>query len=182
MVYINGATAVPLVKRIRPPKMTIVIRIGSNHIFLRTFRKSHNSDKKDITNQNCCFMDSGLGPGGSRWIQYDFASGSSSRRSGSLPRIRNVKAVGVTVKKKIIPIVSGFTTRCSSRPNFIHRKLNLANIDGINNAVNSKTPAMPAAHNLMEPVPKSQGHTPINEKTKKNTKPNERLDDPLIVS
>lgn len=42
--------------------------------------------------------------------------------------------------------------------------------------------AMLAAQNRIGPAPKSKGQTLTNAKTKKNNIPNERLDDPFIIS
>jgi hypothetical protein len=41
----KGAIAEPSVRTIRVPKITRKIMIGANHHFLRTIRKSQNSDK-----------------------------------------------------------------------------------------------------------------------------------------
>lgn len=41
----NGASAEPCVKMISPPRRMRKNNIGASHHFLRTFRKSHNSDK-----------------------------------------------------------------------------------------------------------------------------------------
>ena len=43
-VYINGAIADPSVRTIKAPKRARKITIGANHHFLRTFRKSQNSE------------------------------------------------------------------------------------------------------------------------------------------
>lgn len=93
-----------------------------------------------------------------------------------------MRPVGVTVKKKIIPIVKGLTTRWRSRPNFIHRRLNRASTEGTNNAMTISSPAMLADQTRTDPVPKTQGQTATNAKTKTKTNPNERLDEPLTTS
>ena len=41
----NGASAEPCVKIISPPRRMRKNKIGASHHFLRTFKKSHNSDK-----------------------------------------------------------------------------------------------------------------------------------------
>ena len=44
----NGATAVPLVKKISPPKSKIVIKRGNNHNFLLAFKNANISAKNDM--------------------------------------------------------------------------------------------------------------------------------------
>ena len=53
---------------------------------------------------------------------------------------------------------------------------------GQNNAVLKKTPAMIADQTRMGFEPKSQGQILTKTKTKKNNKPNERLEEPLDTS
>ena len=67
----NGAIAEPLVSTIRPPKMTIMMKIGISQYFFRTRRNDQNSlrERQHGGSQNWFFMDSGAGPGGVRSIQ-----------------------------------------------------------------------------------------------------------------
>ncbi len=66
----NGAIAVPLVSTMRPPKMTIMMKIGISQYFFRTRRKTRiREGTTALKFQNWFFMDSGVGPGGVRSIQ-----------------------------------------------------------------------------------------------------------------
>ena len=47
-VQINGATADPWLKTIRPPNIISIIRIGNNQNFFLTFKNFQNSIIKDI--------------------------------------------------------------------------------------------------------------------------------------
>src|SRR5262249_17562550 len=47
-VYMKGATALPWVSTINPPKTTIIISTGSSQYFLRTCKNRNNSSKNDI--------------------------------------------------------------------------------------------------------------------------------------
>ena len=68
----KGATADPLVSTSSPPNTSIMTRIGNSQYFLRTRWNVQNSLRNEIIGrycQNCCVMDSGAGPGGSRITQ-----------------------------------------------------------------------------------------------------------------
>src|SRR6516164_11097830 len=99
----NGATAVPLVSTMRPPKNASTIKIGSNQNFLRVRRNAQNSRRNEtiIKTQNWFLRVSGGGPGGWRDIQYVSASGSNRRRRMSLPARRMIQPTGVMQRKKM---------------------------------------------------------------------------------
>ena len=65
----KGAIAEPLVSTIRPPKNSIIMKMGISQYFFRARRNNQNSRRNDIIVQNWFFMDSGVGPGGDLWIQ-----------------------------------------------------------------------------------------------------------------
>ena len=63
-----------MVSTIRPPKITIMIMIGSSQNFLRSRMKAQSSTimepmDRSFRNQNWFFIDCGGGPGGLRSIQ-----------------------------------------------------------------------------------------------------------------
>jgi hypothetical protein len=65
----KGATAEPWVSMIRPPKMTIMMKMGNSQYFLRTQKRPKLVEERQHQSQNWFFMDSGVGPGGVLSIQ-----------------------------------------------------------------------------------------------------------------
>ena len=65
----KGAIAELWVSTIKPPKMTIIMRMGINQYFFRSRRNDQNSLRNDSMTQNWFFMDWGGGPGGVLTIQ-----------------------------------------------------------------------------------------------------------------
>ena len=95
----NGATALPLAKMMRPPKMASITMMGRSQYFLRLAHEAPQLEHETRPSrpQNCRGIVWGAGPGGWRSIQYVSMLGSIRSRKGSLPSHRNRIPMGVTV-------------------------------------------------------------------------------------
>ena len=99
IAYIKGATLDPSVRTINVPRKVRKTIIGRSQNFLRSFRKSHSSNKNSPMSiplcQNClCICEPFRG---NRVTRYVGVSESNRRRIGSLPTIRMSHPKGVKI-------------------------------------------------------------------------------------